>query len=239
MVRRSRDLLPGLLQLALAEWWHGLRGHGPAPARPRRPAWTRPRTQAGDMADMTDPGPPGSPWCSPVRRRPGYAELRRRIRAGGLLDRRPRYYAYQDHGRGGLAHRRGCSDSTRASRSPPTTRACRCWSEEDTLRLRCGRSGAHLAQRQRRAADRDHARRAQLPDRAPPVPGDAPARPAPLPVLCVAFWCRGLACCIARRVWSAPTLRYCVISTPLGSERSRSAAAPASPRLAATPEAST
>jgi hypothetical protein len=28
MVRRSRDLLPGLLQLALAEWWHGLRGDG-------------------------------------------------------------------------------------------------------------------------------------------------------------------------------------------------------------------
>ncbi len=27
MVRRSRDLLPGLLQLALAEWWHGPRGH--------------------------------------------------------------------------------------------------------------------------------------------------------------------------------------------------------------------
>ncbi len=27
MVRRSRDLLPGLLQLALAEWWHGWRGH--------------------------------------------------------------------------------------------------------------------------------------------------------------------------------------------------------------------
>ena len=26
MVRRSRDLLPGLLHLALAEWWHGLRG---------------------------------------------------------------------------------------------------------------------------------------------------------------------------------------------------------------------
>ena len=31
MVRRSRDLLPGLLQLALAEWWHGLRGHGTGP----------------------------------------------------------------------------------------------------------------------------------------------------------------------------------------------------------------
>jgi lysophospholipase L1-like esterase len=31
MVRRSRDLLPGLLQLALAEWWHGLRGYGAAP----------------------------------------------------------------------------------------------------------------------------------------------------------------------------------------------------------------
>ena len=31
MVRRSRDLLPGLLQLALAEWWHGWRGPGTCP----------------------------------------------------------------------------------------------------------------------------------------------------------------------------------------------------------------
>ena len=31
MVRRSRDLLPGLLQLALAEWWHGRGGHGAGP----------------------------------------------------------------------------------------------------------------------------------------------------------------------------------------------------------------
>jgi hypothetical protein len=31
MVRRSRDLLPGLLQLALAEWWHGVRGPGAGP----------------------------------------------------------------------------------------------------------------------------------------------------------------------------------------------------------------
>jgi hypothetical protein len=31
MVRRSRDLLPGLLHLALAEWWHGLRGHADGP----------------------------------------------------------------------------------------------------------------------------------------------------------------------------------------------------------------
>lgn len=35
MVRRSRDLLPGLLQLALAEWWHDLRGH-PADPEPDR-----------------------------------------------------------------------------------------------------------------------------------------------------------------------------------------------------------
>lgn len=36
MVRRSRDLLPGLLQLALAEWWHDLRGHPADPDADRR-----------------------------------------------------------------------------------------------------------------------------------------------------------------------------------------------------------
>ena len=41
--------------------------------------------------------------------------------------------------------------------------------------------GAHLPERQRRPPDRDHARRAQLPDRAPSVPVHAPAVPAPLP----------------------------------------------------------
>ena len=43
MVRRSRDLLPGLLQLTLAEWWHGLRDHGAGPMRAR----TRARAQTG------------------------------------------------------------------------------------------------------------------------------------------------------------------------------------------------
>ena len=74
MVRRSRDLLPGLVQLALAEWWHG-RHRAEAGPWPRRHAWARPGTQAGDVADMTDPGPPvvlASPAAA------GDAELRRR-----------------------------------------------------------------------------------------------------------------------------------------------------------------
>jgi hypothetical protein len=53
-------------------------------------------------------------------------------------------------------------------------------SEKDNLDF-LAPPGAHLPERQRRAPDRDHARRAQLPDRASPVPVHAPAVPAPLP----------------------------------------------------------
>ncbi len=48
-------------------------------------------------------------------------------------------------------------------------------------------AGAHLAQRQRVPPDRGHARRPQLPDRAPPVPGHAPPGAAPLPTVVRAF----------------------------------------------------
>ena len=75
-------------------------GPGRVVARPARASGRsrcRPpiRNRTGDVTDMSDPGVPQSGTLIPVAdpARPDFAELRRRIRQAGLMDRRPRYYA--------------------------------------------------------------------------------------------------------------------------------------------------
>ena len=90
IVRRSRDLVPRLLQLAAKEWWHDRRARdtgrdlialGPRGARMSLSVPPK-ATYAGMDAGSSSTG-----------RGSDYAELPRQIRRDGLLNRRPRYYA--------------------------------------------------------------------------------------------------------------------------------------------------
>ena len=81
--------------------------------------------------------------------------------------------------------------------------------------------GAHVPQRARWLAHRCRPRRPELPDRAPPVPFDAPSPTCAAPRL----WCGRSAsnetCPTARRASRVPTPRRCGISTPSAGQIAR------------------
>ena len=96
---------------------------------------------------------------------------------------------------------RRCSASTSAAPSRPTTRACR--PAPATGARLPAQAGADLAQRARRAVDRRRAGRAELPDRAPPLPEHAVRRTCARRSRSSASSARSAASTTRRPGWSA------------------------------------